>query len=311
MKNCSDIDHVWGYNQNGKWVEQYKSGDLILFQNYPPEGQHSQTPVATIGTENGWCYVEDVPVANDPQTLRAKSQEQGSSEVAFGMGTLFLIVVVGEIAFRAFRYRQRQQTNEPIYLHPWENEGETEYLKDQYPDGYASEDEGDLEDARPHPPAPVRNPYKSVDTGRHEGRHSIDTRTDTIGFQLPDTTTRVEARVDTELLTPDTVSADWPDRHLQVGDAIFDSHLDVVYEFVPKLCDSVAKILPFDSTKDPQVFEFESFREVKNADPDLGIENVILVMWRVRKSSTSPRYLAARERYTEFVNRIKSDEEKR
>lgn len=75
-------------------------------------------------------------------------------------------------------------------------------------------------------------------------------------------------------------------------------------EYSHQLPTPVLKLLPFDPRKGVQLFEFECFKEAKRLIPDITVENLIYLIWKVRKSGTDKKYLAARQRHDDFIDRL-------
>lgn len=308
MPDCSELTHIYGFNNQGNWVEQYRFDDLVLFENYPPVGQHSITPIEQVGAEKGWCTIkQEIPVEPKPPVLVDLPEEDLPQA---GMGTLFLIVLAAEVGWTMYRRHTRKQAkanDEVRFLDPW-------------PDLDTSPDEDDpYEMVEVHPacqtPVSEGNPDTEWNTalsrpfarGKHAPLHGPFSVNGNDGYE-PARAEHVQDTCDTGDLhvqekTDTKNGSKWPNSSITIGGQTFSEHSQITDEYAPQLDSSIVKMLPFDSLFEEQMFEFECFKELRRIEPDMSVENVILIMWRVRKSSTSIRYQKARERYGEFSDK--------
>lgn len=82
-------------------------------------------------------------------------------------------------------------------------------------------------------------------------------------------------------------------------------HADKVKKIVPEIQNVFLKLLPFDPREEVQSFEFESFVEVKNAQPRISMTNHIFVVWGKKAGGNNAGYESARNRYEQFNERLK------
>ena len=302
MVDCSRVEHIWGYDATGKWVEQYKADGLLLFQNYPPVGQRSRTPVEQVGVENGFCrikqkVVEIAPVEQTPQPQPPKLQPQ---DITINhLFFLFVVVAVSYNAFNYFRGRkiQLEEEQEPNQITPWSdpNSPVNGGMVQIYPRSTTSNAQTN---------AYSGNPFKSMvrpsnASSNEASNGSILTSNDGSNSSISTANGSNE------------IYADPSDRH----DAIVNTfepekaeHIrGVVEDRVPNLAHSVMYLLPFDPMVPTQPFEFESFKEVKNATPDACRDTLIKVIWG-KSRGNGAGYVAAKSRYDQFLSKCRVSE---
>ena len=285
---CSDITHQWGYNQYGKWVEQYHSGNLLLLENYPPEGSFTRTPKEQVARENGWCAPDEastIIVAESAPTQTLPDIKEPDVPSGNTLASLFLVYVLvhgGIFAWRRWNKRSSalSMPAEPVYLNPWVEGADT----DDHEESLISMEVRDPHLTRTAPrtaprtnPAPTPHLYPGAD---EELTHPIDQYVEN---------SMEGSEMEANYMSPMGIS--------------------IAEDYVPNLHPSVSKILPFNPMKDPDFFEFDAFKEVIRVAPDLGQVKTILVVWGVKKSGSGKPYAAAKNRYENFILRMKNNGE--
>ena len=305
MIDCQDVTHVWGVNQHGKWVEQYRFDDLVLHQNYPPHGQHSRTPVDRVGVENGFCVVQfqeqaPAPIETVIEPVLSPTAEEPVEITVNHLMAVFMLCVLGWIGFNFFKkkYEPNPEPEQPQFLNPWADPNsrvnyqmQQVYPRSQQPlpSPYVRPEELDDEDLpNSHASDEISMvPPSSHRPTRYDSPGPLDTNPRPTRYDSP-------GPLDTN---------DRPTRYDFPAEKE-DHYEQIVSKMIPNLARSVGYLLPFDPAKDVEIFEYESFLQIKITAPDIKRDELIKVMWAKSKGS-SVGYTLAKNRYEKFMERRK------
>lgn len=125
---CKDVQHVFGPQADGSWIETYTDGanGAVLFSQPIVPYKPTRTPPGQVAREQAWCIDGPLPVATaqQPVIVDTPGIVEASRAHEPGMGGFFLLVLVatgGIAAFKHYHGRPLVAAQPQFLPNPWAN----------------------------------------------------------------------------------------------------------------------------------------------------------------------------------------------